>query len=189
MPDRPRLPRRPCRLALVGALCLGAGAAVAQDLPRLVLDPAATTVSGLSSGAFMAVQMHVAFSDRIAGAGVIAGGPYNCAQGSLLLALNDCMKTDANGPDIAGPLESARANAVAGLIAPLDGLNGDRVYLFSGTRDRRSSNPWSMLRGASTARPGLPRATWSRSPMYRRAMPFLFPADRSPAATPRRPSP
>lgn len=113
----------------------------AQDLPLLVLDPAATTVSGLSSGAFMAVQMHVAFSDRIAGAGVIAGGPYYCAQGSLLLALNDCMETDPEGPDVAPLIAAARANAAAGTIAPLAGLDGDRVYLFSGTNDRTVEPP------------------------------------------------
>ena len=97
--------RRPGLSALLGALALAASAA-AQDSPQLTLDPAGTTVSGLSSGAFMAVQMHVAFSDRIAGAGVIAGGPYGCAQGSLLLALDDCMETDPEGPDIAPLLDN-----------------------------------------------------------------------------------
>jgi len=41
-----------------------------------------TTVQGLSSGAFMAVQLHFAFSENIKGAAVHAGGPYYCAQGS-----------------------------------------------------------------------------------------------------------
>lgn len=135
MPDRLGFP------ALLGALCLAASMAAAQDLPRLTLDPAATTISGLSSGAYMTVQMHVAFSDHIAGAGVVAGGPYGCAQGSVLLALKDCMETDADGPDIAPLLELARANAAAGHIAPLEGLAGDRVYLFSGTEDRTVEQP------------------------------------------------
>ena len=133
---------RPSRSLLLSLALTGvAGAAAAQDLPQLALDPAATTVSGLSSGAFMAVQMHVAFSDRIAGAGVVAGGPYYCAQGSLLLALNDCMETDPEGPEVAPLLDAARSNATAGTIAPLTGLAGDRVYLFSGTNDRTVEPP------------------------------------------------
>ena len=33
-------------------------------------------MSGLSSGAFMTVQLHLAHSASFAGAGVVAGGPY-----------------------------------------------------------------------------------------------------------------
>ncbi|WP_051975315.1 hypothetical protein [Cupriavidus necator] len=39
-----------------------------------------SSVSGLSSGAFMTVQLHLAHSSSFAGAGVIAGGPYRCAE-------------------------------------------------------------------------------------------------------------
>ena len=49
------------------------------------------TVSGLSSGAFMAVQLHVAYSSIISGAAVYAGGPYWCAMGNLNTAMMDCM--------------------------------------------------------------------------------------------------
>ncbi len=42
-----------------------------------------TVVVGLSSGAFMTVQLHVAFSASLAGAGVIAGGPFYCACAAL----------------------------------------------------------------------------------------------------------
>lgn len=109
--------------------------ATAQDLPRLTLDPAATTVSGLSSGAFMTVQMHIAFSGKFAGAGVVAGGPYYCAQDKLLTAISTCMAGDASLPEADDSVARAQANAAAGTIDPLDGLAGDRVYLFSGTKD------------------------------------------------------
>ena len=36
-----------------------------------------TSVSGLSSGGYMAVQFHVAFSGTIRGAGITAGGIYS----------------------------------------------------------------------------------------------------------------
>jgi len=34
------------------------------------------TVSGVSSGAFMAQQLHVAYSDIFSGMGSVAGGPF-----------------------------------------------------------------------------------------------------------------
>jgi poly(3-hydroxybutyrate) depolymerase len=123
------------------ALCVAVAPASAQDLPALQLDQDATTVSGLSSGAFMAVQVHVAFSDAIAGAGVVAGGPYLCAEGSVLRAIGPCMDADGDGPDVAPLLEAARGLAADGLIAPLAGLAGDRVYLFSGTQDATVTAP------------------------------------------------
>lgn len=52
----------------------------AEALPKLGADLAATSVSGLSSGAFMAVQIEVAHSKDIVGAGIVAGGPYACAE-------------------------------------------------------------------------------------------------------------
>lgn len=43
------------------------------------LDPGGVTVSGISSGAFFAHQFHVAYSSLVKGAGIVAGGPYGCA--------------------------------------------------------------------------------------------------------------
>lgn len=54
---------------------------VSQTLPTgLNLEPSSTTVSGLSSGAFFAHQFHIAFSGTVAGAAVLAGGPYGCVE-------------------------------------------------------------------------------------------------------------
>src|ERR1700729_21127 len=39
-----------------------------------------TSISGISSGAFMAVQFGIAWSSVIKGVGVIAGGPFWCAK-------------------------------------------------------------------------------------------------------------
>src|SRR5919112_3925315 len=44
------------------------------------LDRSSITVSGLSSGAFFAHQFHVAYSSLVKGAGIVAGGPYACAE-------------------------------------------------------------------------------------------------------------
>ncbi len=116
-------------------------AAKAQSLPELTLDAGATTVSGLSSGAFMAVQIQVAFSSGIAGAGVVAGGPYYCSEGGVMTALNQCMQTFLGEPDELALLTEAQQFAAGQMIDPLSGLDGDRVYLFSGTQDRTVTRP------------------------------------------------
>ena len=54
---------------------------VSRPLPTdLRLDPASVTVSGLSSGGYFAHQFHVAFSQSVAGAAILAGGPYGCVE-------------------------------------------------------------------------------------------------------------
>jgi hypothetical protein len=56
----------------------------------LRIDETKVSVSGLSSGAFMAHQFQVAHSAKIMGAGLVAGGPFYCAEGSLWRAETVC---------------------------------------------------------------------------------------------------
>lgn len=116
--------------------CLPAFAA--DPLPALRADQREVTVSGLSSGGYMAVQMHVAHSSSIAGAGVIAGGPYYCAQGSLATALYNCMTPGTWTPVPRTEFMQATVEGLAklGRIDPLKNLSGSRVWLFTGTQDR-----------------------------------------------------
>src|SRR5207247_1786244 len=51
----------------------------AEQLPSYNVKLSETSVSGISSGAFMAVQFGVAYSSIVAGVGATAGGPYYCA--------------------------------------------------------------------------------------------------------------
>ena len=74
---------------LLSFLAVPSLAAVAKPIGNYNVSD--VTVSGLSSGAFMAVQLHVAYSSIISGAAVYAGGPYWCAQGNLNTATLDCM--------------------------------------------------------------------------------------------------
>jgi poly(3-hydroxybutyrate) depolymerase len=133
-------PRIPLRSALAIGLTtlLSAGVHAADPaLPKLDLDPARTTVSGLSSGAYMAHQVHLAYSDHLAGAALIAGGPYHCAEGSLQTALARCMMpADGKGPDAKALAQHANEAAKAGRIAPLSGLAGDRVLILHGKADK-----------------------------------------------------
>ena len=48
------------------------------SLPSLGLSLTETTLSGMSSGGYMAVQMHTIYSSLFKGLGVYAGGPYGC---------------------------------------------------------------------------------------------------------------
>jgi hypothetical protein len=56
-------------------------------LPTFILQ-----VSGLSSGAFMAIQLQTSWSSTIYGVAALAGGPFWCAQDDVALALSECMK-------------------------------------------------------------------------------------------------
>ncbi len=127
-------------LVLAGML-LAVAAVAAERLPRLGAAADATTVSGLSSGGYLAVQLHVAHSSIVKGAGVLAGGPYYCARGSVWTAYYDCMTPDSPAalPDAKDLAEVAIDLAHAGRIDPVENLAGARVWLFSGTRDRTVS--------------------------------------------------
>ncbi len=117
-------------LFLLAAPALAAPAA----LPTLRIDPKQVTVSGVSSGAFMAVQVHFAHSDVFTGIGAVAGGPYLCAEGTLLLANLRCMRGLQPVP-VLRLAARTRELARRGEIAPTAGLRHARVFLFSGAQD------------------------------------------------------
>jgi poly(3-hydroxybutyrate) depolymerase len=96
------------------------------------------TASGLSSGGYMAVQLHVAHSARVRGVGVIAGGPYYCAHGSLWTAYYNCMQPGgwAPLPSIRSLKDETDALAKKQRIDPPSNLRNSRVWLFHGLRDR-----------------------------------------------------
>ncbi|WP_299406687.1 hypothetical protein [uncultured Roseobacter sp.] len=107
----------------------------ADPLSVLNLDRDATTVSGLSSGAFLAVQIQVAFSQRVVGAGVVAGGPYGCSDGSVFRAIRVCMNAFWGEADAEAALETIQELSEAGQIDDVSHLTADQVYLFHGEAD------------------------------------------------------
>jgi len=125
--------------SVLASLALAAAAFAAHaavPLPALVIDPSQTTVSGLSSGGYMAVQLHVAYSATFhTGAGIVAGGPFYCAQGSLATAEGPCMAHTASIP-VASLVATTRSWAGAGAIDPVANLAASKVYLYSGTQDQ-----------------------------------------------------
>lgn len=117
-------------------------------LKRYDVAPGGNSLSGLSSGAFMTVQMHLAHSSCFIGAGVIAGGPYRAVESFraaaalaedayVLNAEYICMSplTPQAGPDAERSARLARQTAAAGRIDPIENLAGQKVYIFTGTKD------------------------------------------------------
>ncbi len=132
-----RFPAR--RLLLAGGCAiawLSAPASLAAEaLPRLNILPGSLTVSGISSGGYMATQYQVAYSKDVQGAGIIAAGPWFCAQGSLMRALDACTAGTAIGPEIGPSLAALRAHAADGAIDDPSWIAPDRVWLLHGARD------------------------------------------------------
>ena len=98
------------------------------------VDDSLISVSGLSSGAFFAVQFHVAFSKTIMGVGVIAGGPYYCAQNDLKIALTAC----SLNPDLISIPELVEITYATAATLTIDSpahMKDDQVYIFSGLHD------------------------------------------------------
>jgi len=120
---------------LCAAAWLIAGAVQAAPLPQLMIDATQTTVSGLSSGGFMAVQMHVAYSATFkTGAGIVAGGPFYCAEGSVVSATGRCMTHSTSIP-VSSLVSTTNSWAASGFIDPVANLASSKVHLFSGTSD------------------------------------------------------
>jgi poly(3-hydroxybutyrate) depolymerase len=125
---------------LVGAALLsgcgerGPGKNGRDRLAPLPVAVDSVTVSGISAGGNMAVQFHVAHSELIDGAGIIAAAPYLCAGNSLRYALGRCMKGD--DPIAADELASFTSElALDEAIDPIAGLAADRVWIFHGGAD------------------------------------------------------
>ncbi|MDA7948061.1 MAG: poly(3-hydroxybutyrate) depolymerase [Hyphomicrobiaceae bacterium] len=142
---------------LAGLLLVATGLSACNDqdkLPALGADLSQTSVSGLSSGAYMAGQFHFAHARIVVGAGIVAGGPYGCAESvfgglapvwsvalaqNLNRAVNGCTGTAMSSlgvPDVSRLEQRAGARAREGKIDPLENLKNDRVYLFAGNADR-----------------------------------------------------
>jgi hypothetical protein len=139
---------RPAALLVVGFL---AGCSPTNEvLPTLGVNIEKISASGLSAGAYMAGQLQVVHSTNIVGAGIVAGGPYGCAEtGSeglmpsaaknVTQALEGCMadKLLSRGiPDVPALVARAQRLATERQIDPLEGLTAKKVYLFSGGADR-----------------------------------------------------
>jgi hypothetical protein len=139
-------------LLAIAAAIAGCNEPPASGLPALEANRAETSVSGISSGAYMAGQFELAHAKEVVGAAIIAGGPYGCSEslyadvipgpGTALLnltkAVNGCMQNGLQAfgvPDPKQLAERAERLAERDRIDPIADVRKNRIYLFSGTHD------------------------------------------------------
>ncbi len=144
-----------CSISAVTLLLTVASAEVislSELSTRLNIDGTGISLSGVSSGAYMAQQFHVAHSSKIIGVGIVAGGPYDCARGSyfwtpfdfsgLYAALHVCSGTGVFGaffgpPDVHYSVAATHREATADTIDDPAYLSEAKVWLFSGANDEK----------------------------------------------------
>ncbi|KAJ8034857.1 hypothetical protein HOLleu_21871 [Holothuria leucospilota] len=112
----------------------GTSNALTSPLGSYGADADQVSVSGVSSGAYMAVQVQVAFSKTIMGVGVVAGGPYYCAQADVLIALTACLQSPSL-INVELLQQFTRDEELKDRIDPVSNMENDTVYLYSGTED------------------------------------------------------
>jgi poly(3-hydroxybutyrate) depolymerase len=122
----------PTVVTLLNSLCWSVNAEPA--LPEFKLAEQ-ITLSGLSSGAYMAGQYHLAFAEQVSGVAMLAGGPVYCAQNSLGLALEHCFNKETSAPDLVAINQYLSAQQKLGKLAGTNALKGDKVWIFHGNKD------------------------------------------------------
>ncbi|MAI65485.1 MAG: polyhydroxybutyrate depolymerase [Alteromonas sp.] len=128
------------KAAVIGGLCFSAslyGQSSTEAVPVLNLDLTEVTVSGLSSGGYMATQFQLAHSDWVKGVGILAAGPYFCAKGDITTALAQCVNKTDTLPNVEELTKQATDYAKKGKIAALSNMKDAKVWLFHGTLDTR----------------------------------------------------
>jgi hypothetical protein len=132
---------------VLGCAAFVVGPTLAQEPVRLSgynANISESSISGISSGAFMAVQFGTAWSSVIKGVGVIAGGPFWCAKADVYDFFNGYWRPfmNATGPCKSGPLSDlssffakADAKSASGDIDSLPFVSRQKVYIFHGYND------------------------------------------------------
>src|SRR6202048_4550103 len=138
---------------VVGCAGFCAGPTLAQEpvrLSRYNPNIGESSISGISSGAFMAVQFGTAWSSVIKGVGVVAGGPFWCAKADIYDFFDAYWLPVENaiGPCMTGPLSDlssfyakADAKSASGDIDSLRFVSRQKVYVFHGYNDAVVARP------------------------------------------------
>ncbi len=122
------------RLLLSFAFLIGSAAFAGQP-HHLRIDPTQVTVSGVSAGGQMAHQLHIAYPDLFSGVGIIAGGPFGCAGGSLATAMTRCMGSVKGALPLAQFVSEINMAVGDGKLGETATLADDHVWVFHGTLD------------------------------------------------------
>jgi len=171
MPHRlnhlPRIWKPP--FVLLAAIALVCQAAP-EPLPALNIDIQQTSVSGISSGGFMSVQFQVAHSSIIKGAGIVAGGPYNCSQNDVVKATTKCSCTGEptlacevtpTSAQVSALVDDTKASFAGGLIDDPANLSRQRIISLAGGKDPLVPAPVTRQLADYYAKLAVPAANYS----------------------------
>lgn len=117
---------------IAGAAAFSCGAVHAASLPALNVDKTQITVSGLSSGGFMANQLGYAYSSTFMGVAVFAGGPYMCAGHNNYTA---CMYNATISSSMLSTMQADINNWSGNQIDAKSNVANQKVFMFVGTSD------------------------------------------------------
>ena len=131
-------------LAVLATLAAG-NAHAAINLPAYNVDTSQTTVSGLSSGGFMANQLGVAYSATFKGVGVFAAGPFMCAGHSNYTA---CMYNATVSSAMLTTMQNdINSWSTSGAIDNKSNIAGQKIYMWVGSSDSTvGPNPMAGLK-------------------------------------------
>lgn len=164
--------RAALRAAALAAALAASPCHAAQALPALNIDPAAITVSGLSSGGFMANQLGIAHSSTFKGVGVFAAGPYMCAGHSNYTA---CMYNASITSSMLATMQADIERWSGSSIDAASNIAAQKVFLFVGNGDTTvGPNPVLALQSQYRAN-GVPAANLQL--VRRDATAHVFPTD------------
>ena len=134
---------RPLALALAAAT-LAHGALAATALPALNVDKTKISISGLSSGAFMANQMGYAYASTFMGVGVFAGGPYMCAGHNNYTA---CMYNASISASQLSTMQGDITNWSGSTNDSVSNVAAQKVFLWVGSSDTTvGPNPMNAVK-------------------------------------------
>jgi poly(3-hydroxybutyrate) depolymerase len=137
-------PKTSRALALAALASLAGLAQAASTLPALNVDKSNISVSGLSSGAFMANQLGYAYASTFMGVGVFAGGPYMCAGHSNYTA---CMYNATISSGQLNTMQTDLNNWSGGNNDALSNVARQKVYLWVGSSDTTvGPNPMAAVK-------------------------------------------
>ncbi|HEY8102486.1 MAG TPA: fibronectin type III domain-containing protein [Burkholderiaceae bacterium] len=131
------------KMSAIMLALFGTSSAMAVDkLKTYNADPSLVSVSGLSSGGFMAVQLGVAYSGTFTkGFGVFAGGPFDCTRNA---GYTTCMYNGT--PAITTP-EANMTSWSGSQIDSLTNLASRKFYGWYGGQDYTvGANPMNQLK-------------------------------------------
>ena len=113
-------------------LCIASLARAVVSLPALNVDTAGITVSGLSSGAVMAINLGYAHSATFRGVGIFAATPYPCQYDQ---PYGNCQNNNTISPAMLATMQSRIHAWSGGAIDDKANVAAQKVFLFVGNKD------------------------------------------------------